>query len=357
MIILSRPQIGSEEIRAVTEVLESGMLASGARVHAFETAFAQAVGAQHAIAVGSGTAALHVGLMAMGIGSGDEVIVPSFTFAASANAVRMVGADPVFVDIDPHDYTIHAEAIEPAITVATKAVMPVHLYGQMAPMDEISELTSAAGIDIIEDAAQAHLAESSGRIAGSIGRVGAFSFYPTKNMTTGEGGMITTFDTEVAERARWLRNQGMAERYVHRIVGINERMTEIEAAIGLIQLGKLPEWTKRRREIAETYNRRLDPALGLPEERSDAIHVYHQYALALAPSGRDRVRAALRDADIGHDTYYPKATHQQDPYLGADYALPVTEEMTERVVSIPVRPDLSEKEIETIVETLNRAVS
>ena len=355
MIILSRPQIGEEEIRAVTEVLESGMLASGSRVQTFEVAFAEAVGAQHAVAVGSGTAALHVGLMALGIGAGDEVIVPSFTFAASANSVRMVGADPVFVDIDRYDYTIHVDAIEPAVTPKTKAVMPVHLYGQMAPMDEISELASATGIDIVEDSAQAHLAESSGRLAGSIGRVGAFSFYPTKNMTTGEGGMITTFDPDVAERARWLRNQGMAERYVHRIIGINERMTEIEAAIGLVQLTKLPDWTKRRREIAGIYQSRLDPALGLPKERVDAVHVYHQYTLA--PLDRDRVRAALRDATIGHDTYYPKATHQQEPYLGANHQLPITEEMTERVVSIPVRPDLIDDEIEVIIETLNGAVS
>ena len=355
MIVLARPQIGPEEVQAVTEVLESGMLASGARVEAFEDAFAAAVGVAHAVAVGSGTAALHVGLMAMGVGPRDEVIVPSFTFAASANSVRMVGADPVFVDIDPEDYTIHADAIEPAVGEATAAVMPVHLYGQMAPMGEISELAASAGIDIIEDAAQAHLAESSGRSAGSIGRVGAFSFYPTKNMTTGEGGMITTGDPEVAERARWLRNQGMAERYVHRIVGINERMTEIEAAIGLIQLAKLPEWTKRRREIAAVYRERLDPALGLPTERQDAVHVYHQYTLA--PSDRDRVRAALREAEIGHDVYYPKATHQQEPYSGAAYELPVTEAMTERVVSVPIRPDLTNEEIDSIVETLNRAVS
>lgn len=355
MIILSRPQIGPEEIEAVTEVLESGMLASGARVQAFETAFAKAVGAEHAVAVGSGTAALYVGLMAMGVGPGDEVIVPSFTFAASANSVRMVGAEPVFVDIDRDDYTIHADAIEPAITAATKAVMPVHLYGQMAPMNQISDLASATGIDIIEDAAQAHLAESSGRLAGSIGRVGAFSFYPTKNMTTGEGGMITTFDPEVAQRARWLRNQGMAERYVHRIVGINERMTEIEAAIGLVQLAKLPEWTKRRREIAEIYRSRLDPILGLPTERDDAVHVYHQFTLA--PQDREQIRTALRNAGIGHDTYYPKATHEQEPYRGAHLSLPVTEEMTERVVSIPVRPDLTDDEIETIVQTLNQAVS
>ncbi|MGH3649658.1 MAG: DegT/DnrJ/EryC1/StrS family aminotransferase [Acidimicrobiia bacterium] len=354
MITLSRPSIGPEEIAAVTEVLESGMLASGERVARFEEVFADAIGADHAVAVGSGTAALHLGLLAIGVGPGDEVIVPSFTFAASANSVKMTGATPVFADIDPQDYTIHASAIEPLITDETKAVMPVHLYGQMAPMGPIVALAEAAGIDVIEDAAQAHLAESSGRNAGSIGRVAGFSFYPTKNMTTGEGGMITTSDSEVAHRARLLRNQGMAERYQHRIVGLNERMTEIEAAIGLVQLGRLPAWTERRREIAMIYRERLHPILGLPLEREDATHVYHQYTLA--PVDREKDMAALREAEIGHDIYYPKATHQQDPYLAPSYDLAVTEEMVDRVVSIPVRPDLSAAEIDHIVDTLNEAV-
>lgn len=354
MIILSRPLIGEAEKSAVLEVLDSGMLASGERVRAFESAFADACGTEHAVAVGSGTAALHVGLLAMGVGPGDEVIVPSFTFAASANSIRMVGAEPVFADIDPNDYTIHADRIEPLITARTKAIMPVHLYGQMAPMGDIVSLAGGHGIEILEDAAQAHLAESDGMVAGAAGKAGAFSFYPTKNMTTGEGGMITTSDPEVAERARWLRNQGMAERYIHKIVGINERMTEIEAAIGLIQLTKLGGWTERRREIAALYKERLDPMLVLPVERPGSRHVYHQFTIA--PPDRERVREALRAAEIGHDVYYPKATHQQDPYLGPDYDLPVTEEMVGRVVSIPVRPDLEDDEIETIVTALNGAV-
>lgn len=354
MIILSRPSIGKDEIAAVVEVLESGILAGGVRVKEFEERFAKACGTSEAVAVGSGTAALHLGLLAIGIGPGDEVIVPSFTFAASANSIRITGATPVFVDIDPSDYTIHPDAIERLITDRTRAVMPVHLYGQMAPMDEIAALADRAGIHIVEDAAQAHLAESAGRAAGSVGAVGAFSFYPTKNMTTGEGGMITTSDPGVAERARWLRNQGMSERYVHRAIGLNERMTEMAAAIGLVQLEKLMAWTKRRREIAAHYRETLNPALGLPFERPDAVHVYHQYTLA--PTDREQVRKVLRKAKIGHDVYYPKATHQQEPYLGPNYDLPVTEEMTQRVVSIPVRPDLTDGEIDHIVETLNGAV-
>lgn len=351
MIPLSRPLIGEEEIAAAVMVLESGMLASGEGVARFEQAFAEAIGTTYAIAVGSGTAALHLALLAVGVGPGDEVIVPSFTFAATANVVRLIGAVPVFADIDRDDYTIHATAVEPLVTERTRAVMPVHLYGQTAPMAGLVEMAERLNLGLVEDAAQAHLAESDGARAGSMGLAGGFSFYPTKNMTTGEGGMITTSDPGVADMARWLRNQGMAERYEHKVIGMNERMTEIEAAIGLVQLRRLPAWTERRREIAAIYRERLDPALGLPVERADAVHVYHQFTIA--PSDRETVRAALRQGEIGHDIYYPKATHQQDPYLGPSYDLPVTEEMVERVVSIPVRPDLSESEIDHIVATLN----
>lgn len=355
MIIFSKPSIGDEEIAAAVEVLRSGMLASGKRVQEFEEEFARVTGVAHAVAVGSGTAALHVGLVALGIGPGDEVVVPSFTFAASANSVRMTGATPVFADIHPHDYMIHAADIERVLTGRTRAVMPVHLYGQPAPMREIVELAESSGLAIVEDAAQAHLAESDGKKVGSFGSFGAFSFYPTKNMTTGEGGMITTSDGELAEKARWFRNQGMSERYVHRIIGLNERMTEIEAAIGLVQLAKLPDWTKRRREIAGIYRERLDPALGLPTERPDAVHVYHQFTLA--PPNRSPVIEALEAAGIGHDIYYPRGTHEQEPYRQSDHYLPVTEEMSRRVVSIPVRHDLTDSEIHTVVETLNGAVS
>jgi len=355
MIILSRPIIGDEEIAAVVEVLRSGMLANGQRVAAFESAFAAAIGVEHAIAVGSGTAALHVGLLAAGVGPGDEVIVPSFTFAASANSVRMVGADPVFVDVDREDFTIHADSIEQAITDRTRAVMPVHLYGQAAPMAEIMEVALRAGIEVVEDAAQSHLATSDGLVTGSIGRFGAFSFYPTKNMTTGEGGMITTRDPELAQRARLLRNQGMAARYEHILVGINERMTEIEGAIGLVQLTRLETWTKRRRELASIYAERLDPGLGIPVEREGAYHVYHQYTLT--PPDRQVVVAALEREGIGYGIYYPSGTHDQLPYRGPDYDLPITEELSRKVLSIPIRPDLTDEEVEVIIATLNGAVA
>ena len=237
-IPISRPQIGAEELQAVAAVFESGQLASGPSVEEFESAFASMVGTRHAVAVGSGSAALFVGLRAAGVEANDEVIVPSFTFAATANAIRMCGAVPVFIDVDPETFCVTADGVADAITPATVGVMPVHLYGRMAPMDEITAAADNAGIDVYEDAAQAHGASWKDQPAGSWGRFGAFSFYPTKNMTTGEGGMITTDDADLADSAHLLRNQGMRHRYQHEVVGLNERMTEMEAAVGLVQLSK-----------------------------------------------------------------------------------------------------------------------
>jgi dTDP-4-amino-4,6-dideoxygalactose transaminase len=317
----------------------------------FEDAFAEFVGVEHAVAVGSGTAALHVGLLAAGVGPGDQVIVPSFTFAATANAVAMTGATPVFVDIDPDSYNVTAGLVRDAITPKTKGVMPVHLYGLAAPLDELTELCDEHGLMMFEDAAQAHGAEWKGLKAGSVGTFGAFSFYPTKNMTTGEGGMITTSDAEVAEHARWIRNQGMSRRYTHEVVGINERMTSIEAAIGLVQLGKLPNFTAGRRDNAAFYDEHLDPRLGLPQVPDEATHVYHQYTIR--PPDRDRVIAALEAAGIGYGVYYPSGTHEQKPFRHLDVDLPVTAEVTHSVLSIPVRPDLEPDELDLIVTTLN----
>lgn len=355
MIVISKPSLGPEEYEAVDAVLRSGMLAAGPKVTEFEDAFAAYVGVEHAIAVGSGTAALHVGLMAAGIGPGDEVIVPSFTFAATANAVALSGGTPVFVDIDPASFNITAELVRQAITDKTKAVMPVHLYGLAAPLDELMAVCDNYDLMLFEDAAQAHGASWRGVNAGSVGTFGAFSFYPTKNMTTGEGGMITTGDGDVAERARWIRNQGMSDRYVHEVVGLNERMTSIEAAIGLVQLGRLPGFTEGRRRNAAFYDANLDPRLNLPIVPGDAFHVYHQYTIR--PPDRAAVSDALESAGIGYGVYYPKGTHEQPPYDHLDIELPVTEEVSRSVVSIPVRPDLNEDERSVIVETLNGVVS
>jgi perosamine synthetase len=248
IIPAAKPLIGVEEREAVDRVLQSGMLAQGPEVAAFETEFSAIVGNRHCVAVNSGTSGLHMALEAIGMDTGDEVIVPSFTFAATANSVALTGATPVFVDIDPKTFNIDPKAIEAAITPRTKAIQPVHLYGQPASMKEIMDIAKRHNLLVVEDAAQAHMASFDGVPVGAIGDAGIFSFYPTKNMTSGEGGMITTASDEIARQSRLLRNQGMEKRYENEIVGFNTRMTDIHAAIGRVQLRKLAKWTKQRQD-------------------------------------------------------------------------------------------------------------
>jgi dTDP-4-amino-4,6-dideoxygalactose transaminase len=250
MIPAAKPIIGDEEREAVDRVLRSGMLAQGPEVKAFEEEFSAHVGGRHCVAMNSGTSALHLGFIAAGIERGDEVIVPSFSFVATANSVVLAGGVPVFADIDPKTFNMYPDHVESLITKKTKAIMPVHLYGHIAAMDRFQEISSKHGIKIIEDAAQGHLASMNGRNAGEFGVVASFSFYPTKNMTAGEGGMVVTDSADVARTLRLLRNQGQEIRYQNEIIGFNTRMTDIHAAIGRVQLAKLPGWTKTRQENA-----------------------------------------------------------------------------------------------------------
>ncbi len=355
MIPLSRPILGEQEIQAVVDVLRSGHLASGPQVAEFEKEFADYVDSSECVAVGSGTAALHVGLLALGVGHGDEVIVPSFTFAASANAVALTGARPVFADVEDSFYSITADLVEPLITERTVAVMAVHLYGHPAPMKELVELCERHGLAVVEDAAQAHGATVDGRPVGSLGSFGAFSFYPTKNMTTGEGGMISTSDPDLARTARLLRSQGMEQRYVHEIVGLNERMTELEAAIGRIQLTRLPAWIDGRIANAAILNSALDGHVTVPSTADGARHVFHQYTIR--STRRDAIMAALTSAGIGFGIYYPKGTHAQAPYAHLGAQLPVTERITEEVLSLPVRPDLEPQELARVIEVVLESVA
>jgi perosamine synthetase len=352
-IPISRPLIDEDDIDAVVEVLRSGILAAGPKVAAFEEAFADYVRASHGVAVTNGTAALIVGLRAAGIGPGDEVIVPSFTFAATANSVRLVGATPRFADVDEHTFCVTAESLEQALTAQTRGVMPVHLYGHPAPMTEILALAAEHDLVVIEDSAQAHGAEIDGQRVGALGTLGSFSFYPTKNMTTGEGGMITTNESTVADFARLYRNQGMRERYQHEVVGANERMTEVEAALGLRQLSKVEAWTERRRENARRMTALLREPVVTPVEPENGRHVYHQYTIRVPD--RDKVTKALADEGIGFGIYYPVPVHRQAPYREA-VELPVTDQLSGEVLSLPVRPDLSEDEIERICSVVNDAV-
>ncbi|MCH9718653.1 MAG: DegT/DnrJ/EryC1/StrS family aminotransferase [Actinomycetia bacterium] len=350
MIPAARPLIGDDERAAVDAVLRSGMIAQGPQVAAFEEEFAEVVAGRECIAVNSGTSALHLALLAMGIGPGDEVIVPSFTFAATGNAVAITGATPVFVDIEPDYFTIDPGQIEQAITDRTRAIIPVHLYGHPAEMRQIMAIADDAGLQVLEDAAQAHLSALDGRPVGAWGNAAAFSFYPTKNMTAGEGGMIVTNDPELARTARLLRNQGMEKRYHNEIAGLNNRMTDIHAAIGRVQLGKLAGWTEQRQQNAKFLDAHLQ-GVTVPPVAADAAHVYHQYTIRVA-GDRDTFAERLAAAGVGSGVYYPVPIHTL-PTFGLDTDLPHTATAAEQVISLPVHPSLSQDDLETIVAAVN----
>jgi len=350
MIRLAVPFIGDEEVAAVERVMRSGQLSQGPETAAFEEEFSQLVDGRHCIGVNSGTSALHVALLAAGIGPGDEVIVPSFTFAATANAVALTGARPVFVDIEPTYFCIDPEAVAAAVTPRTAAIMPVHLYGHPAQMPALLEIARRHGLLVVEDSAQAHGAALDGTPAGAFGTLGAFSFYPTKNMTTGEGGMITTADDELARKCRLLRAQGMEVRYQNEMVGLNVRMTDMAAAIGRVQLTRLAAWTEARRANAGSYNARLR-GVATPAAAENARHVYHQYTVR--SEHRDDLVERIKANDIGVDVYYPTPVHEL-PSFGLSLDLPNTRLAAREVCSIPVHPFLTEEEVSTVIEVINR---
>lgn len=351
MIPAAKPIIGEDERAAVDAVLASGMVAQGPQVAAFEEEFAAVVGDRHCVAVNSGTSALHMALIAVGVKPGDEVIVPSFTFAATANSVRLAGATPIFVDINKDSFCIDPKAIEEAITDRTRAVMPVHLYGHPADMTAISEIATRHGLWVIEDAAQAHAAQWDGTPVGAFGAAAAFSFYPTKNMTSGEGGMVTTACDHIARQVRLLRNQGMEQRYRNEIIGFNTRMTDIHAAIGRVQLGKLAGWTERRQAIAARFDAELRGVV-IPLVAPQATHVYHQYTIRV-PEDRDGFATALADLGVGSGVYYPIPVHQL-PSFGLDIDLPETATAADEVLSLPVHPSLTDDDVDTVIAAVNK---
>ena len=353
MIPISRPLIGKEEKEAVLAVLESGQLAQGPRVQEFEQQFAAFCGVKHAIATSSGTTALVAALLSHGDGPGDEVITTPFTFIASANSILCTGAKPVFVDVDQESYNIDPRVIEEKITGRTRAIMPVHLYGYPCDMDAITRIAAEHGLAVIEDACQAHGASIRGRKVGSYG-TGCFSFYPSKNMTTAEGGMITTDDDEIADRARLIRNHGQSQLYLHQTLGYNFRMTELQAALGLVQLQKLPEWTRKRIENASYLSERLSNVI-TPQVKEGYRHVFHQYTVRVGLH-RDGALERLNQAGIGARVYYPLPVHQQPFYrqLGYDESLPVAERMSQEVLSLPVHPALTRDELDKIVNEVSK---
>lgn len=350
MIPAAQPIIGDDERAAVDAVLQSGMIAQGPQVAAFEQEFSALVDGRECVAVNSGTSALHLSLLAMGIGPGHEVIVPSFTFAATANSVAVTGATPVFVDIDPDTFCMDPDAIVPAITSRTRAIMPVHLYGHPAAMPQIMDIAQEYELQVLEDAAQAHAAGLEGRPVGAWGDAAAFSFYPTKNMTSGEGGMVVTSDPELARMIRLLRNQGMEQRYRNEVAGLNNRMTDIHAAIGRVQLGKLAGWTKQRQDNAAFLDGALSGVV-TPVVAPGAEHVYHQYTIRV-DGDRDAFVAALADRGVGSGVYYPIPVHRL-PTFALSVDLPRTEAAAGQVISLPVHPSLTAADLQTVADAVN----
>jgi dTDP-4-amino-4,6-dideoxygalactose transaminase len=357
VIPIAKPDLGPEEAAAVAEVLASGTVAQGPRVRELEERWAAYCGVRHAIAMSNGTTALMSIFAGLGLGPDDEVVTVAHTFAASANAVVYTGARPVFIDVEPDTYLIDPSLVEAAITPRTRAIMPVHLFGLIADMDPLLEIADRHQLKVVEDACQAHGATYKGRRAGSFA-TSAFSLYATKNMTTGEGGFVTTDDDGLADWLRMYRNQGMRGRYEHEIVGFNFRMTDIQAAIGLVQLDKLERNTARRQAIAARYT---DAFAGLPA-RPQAVpagraHVYHQYVIDVGPE-RDEILAKLRSGGVGADVYYPIPVHRQRQMVDRGFTaeLPVTDAACARTIALPIYAGLTDTDQETVIEAVRSAV-
>ncbi len=358
MIPISKPLIGEEEILEVKKILTSGHLVQGDKVEKFESEFSKYIGVKYAVATCNGTTALHTALLACGITEGDEVITTPFSFIASSNSILFCRAKPVFVDIDPETFNINPDLIEEKITEKTKAIVVVHLYGMPAEMEKIMKIAKKYNLLVIEDACQAHGAEYKGKKVGSIGHIACFSFYPTKNITTGEGGMITTNDDKLYEKARMIRNHGQRfiGEYSHRILGYNYRMTEIQAAIGLVQLRKLESFIEKRIEHARYLNNGLMDVSEIitPKIRENIRHVFHQYTIRVLDGKRDYVIKQMERNGIQTRVYYPLPIYKQPLYknLGYREELPEAERASREVLSLPVHPSLSKEELNEIIHSL-----
>ncbi len=346
--------MGRKEIRAVVKVLKGLNLAQGPEVKAFESEFSRIVGDRDCVAVNSGTSALHLSLLALGITKGDEVIVPSFTFAATANVVALVGATPVFVDIDPRTFNVNPELILEEVNSKTKAIIVVHLFGLPANMKRISQIAKENSLLLIEDAAQAHMAKIGEDFVGTFGDAAAFSFYPTKNMTSAEGGMVVLSNSNDARTCRLLRNQGMEVRYQNEIVGYNLRMTDIHASIGRIQLKKLNRMTDKRIANAEYLTNRLE-SNSTPFVPEGYVHVYHQYTLRVEKE-REEFSKYLLSNGIDNGVYYPTPVHKLPSFNGS-YQLAETEKASKEVLSLPVHPGLRKRDLDRIIRIFNNGIA
>jgi perosamine synthetase len=363
LIPINLPKIGEEEVKAVVKVMRSGpltnALGAGPRVKQFEEKFAEFAGVKHAIAVNTGTAALHSAIVSAGVKQGDEVILPSFTFVATAEAVVMAGGKPVFTDIDPETYNISPAEIKKNITKKTKAIVPVDLYGLPAEIKSIREIAAKHGLALVEDAAQAHGATYAGKPAGVFADAACWSLYASKNMTTGEGGVVTTDSDEMAETLRLIRTHGEKAKYASLMLGYNYRMSEIQAAIGLVQLAKLPTFVAKRRENAKRLAKLLAASdrLKLPEESEERQHSWYLYTVRLknaAESERNKLVEELKKKGIGAEVYYINPVHLM-PYYRTSFderRLPETEKAASQVFSLPIHPGVTEAQVDYIGKAL-----
>jgi dTDP-4-amino-4,6-dideoxygalactose transaminase len=358
MISISKLELGKEELLAVEKVIKSGNLTQGKKVAELEQAFAKFIGVKYAVAVSSGTSALYLSLLVLGIGKGDEVITTPFSFIASANAILYTGAKPVFVDIDEKTFNINQKLIEQKITKRTKAILPVHLFGLPCDMDDIKSIAKRHRLFVVEDACQAHGASFKNRKVGTFGELGCFSFYATKNMTTVEGGMIATNSQQLYKKLLLLRNHGSRIRYQHEILGFNFRMTDLNAAIGLAQLKKLLRFNMVRINNAAYLTKNLAKVKDLetPFVPSGCAHVFHQYTIKLSPkTNRKQIIDKLEKKGIGTGIYYPIPIHKQKLYRDLGYIdkLPVAEKAAKYVLSLPVHPYLTKAGLKRIVSALS----
>ena len=357
MIRFVKPMVGQEEINGVSEVIRSGMLAQGPKVKQFEKEFSEYIGTKHATAVSSGTSALMLIMKAFDLKQGDEVITTPFSFVATANSIFYCGAKPVFADIDTRTFNIDPEKIEDLITPKTKAILPVHLFGQSANMKRINEIAEKHNLLVFEDACQSHGSELNGKKVGSLGDASAFSFYPTKNVAAGEGGMVLTNNEEIAEKIKVLRNHGQTKSYSCEFLSFNFRMTDIGAAIGLSQLHKLDNHLQRRREIAKKLNQELSEYIEIPYVIEGANPVYHPYSTK--SDKRDLLRSKLIEKEVETRIFYPIPIPMQPLYLKLGYGekvCPVASEVSKKILSLPSGPHLSDEEVEIIIQKTKESI-
>ncbi len=353
---IAKPLLGEEEISAVSKVIRSGMIASGPETKKFEEEFAEYVGAEFACAVSNGTTALSVSLSACGIGPGDEVITSPFTFVATANSILSCGATPVFADIEDDSFNLSPDSVRNLISDKTRAIIPVHLYGLPAKMPEFEEIAEEIGGYVVGDAAQAHGAKIFDRPVGSWGSMECFSFYPTKNMTTGEGGMITTNDSEANKLVRSILNHGRTNStlgtYEHERFGLNCRITDIASAIGRVQLSKLPDFNLKRRQNAKMYSNKLSrqEGISIPNVPENYNHAWHQYTIKV--ENRDNLKDKLADQGIGTGIYYPRPLYHYKHLSNFPSICPMAERISKQVISLPVHPSVTPDWIEKISEII-----